>query len=93
MTTKAPSTEKVLQDESRIEHGEKNEISNEHIETTTSQGSTASDEDINNKYAVKGDNSDGKVVWNWKTRIAASCLVLLYVSKSFNFSFCSFHVG
>lgn len=35
----------------------------------------------NNKYAVKGDNSDGKVVWNWKTRIAAFCLVTLYVGE------------
>jgi hypothetical protein len=35
-----------------------------------------------NAYAVKGDESDGKVVWNLKTRIAAISLVMLYVGSS-----------
>ena len=47
--------------------------------------STASDEVPTvrkNAYAVKGDESDGKVVWNLKTRIAAISLVMLYVGLS-----------
>jgi MFS family permease len=48
--------------------------------------STASDEvptdSKRNAYAVKGDESDGKVVWNLKTRIAAVSLVMLYVGSS-----------
>ena len=78
----AHTTERALQQEDQTAYEEKNGTSKEHIETAASNDSTDSDYDINNKYAVKGDNSDGKVEWNWKTRVAASCLILLYVSKS-----------
>jgi hypothetical protein len=66
--------------------GSKSDITENQIETITPNGGNLIDEDahnheLNNKYAVKGDDSDGKVVWNWKTRIAAFCLVLLYVGK------------
>lgn len=55
----------------------------EHVNTNSDSGDDVdfNNHNLNNKYAIKGDNSDGKVVWNWKTRIAAFSLVLLYVGK------------
>jgi len=64
----------------------KSDISEDQVEHVNTNSDSGDDVDINNhnlnnKYAIKGDDSDGKVVWNWKTRIAAFSLVLLYVGK------------
>ncbi|KIX96769.1 uncharacterized protein Z520_07489 [Fonsecaea multimorphosa CBS 102226] len=37
--------------------------------------------DLQNKKAVKGDDSDGKVDWNWKQRIAVFFLIWLYTGS------------
>jgi hypothetical protein len=34
--------------------------------------------------AVKGDDSDGQIAWNVKSRIAACALMTVYVGKSFS---------
>ena len=79
------SSEKMATDNSRTEnnYNEKSDITQDHVENITpsneSEDVDATNYEGNNKYAVKGDESDGKIVWTWKTRIAASCLVLLYV--------------
>jgi hypothetical protein len=38
--------------------------------------------DMNNSYAVKGDDSDGKVEWNLRSIFAAVFLAALYTGKS-----------
>jgi hypothetical protein len=37
--------------------------------------------DMNNSYAVKGDDSDGKVEWNLRSAFAAIFLAALYTGK------------
>jgi hypothetical protein len=37
--------------------------------------------DMNNSYAVKGDDSDGKVEWNLRSAFAAVFLAALYTGK------------
>jgi hypothetical protein len=39
---------------------------------------------LNNSRAVKGDESDGQIAWNVKSRIAACALIIIYVGKSFS---------
>lgn len=64
---------------------EKTQVSQDHVENTSPSNEKTELEtesyENNNKYAVKGDDSDGKIAWTWKTRIAACCLVTLYVGK------------
>lgn len=89
MSTHADSEKAAVDREqysSDINKEEKSGIHEEQIETVTTRSESddtlaAHNQELNNKYAVKGDNSDGKVVWNWKTRIAAFCLVTLYVGE------------
>jgi hypothetical protein len=38
--------------------------------------------DMNNSYAVKGDDSDGKVEWNLRSAFAAVFLAALYTGKN-----------
>jgi hypothetical protein len=38
--------------------------------------------DMNNSYAVKGDDSDGKVEWNVRSMFAAVFLAALYTGTS-----------
>jgi hypothetical protein len=38
--------------------------------------------DMNNSFAVKGDDSDGKVSWNLRSMFAAVFLAALYTGKS-----------
>jgi hypothetical protein len=39
---------------------------------------------LNNSRAVRGDDSDGKIAWNVKSRIAACSLMIFYVGESFS---------
>ena len=69
--------------DSNLEKADKADITQDQVEYVSP--STASDElptERKNAYAVKGDESDGKVPWTLKTRIAAFSLVLLYVGSS-----------
>jgi hypothetical protein len=70
--------------DSNLEKGDNDKADITQVEDVSP--STASDEvptdALKNAYAVKGDESDGKVVWNLKTRIAAFSLVMLYVGSS-----------
>ena len=69
--------------DSNLEKGDNDKADITQVEDVSP--STASDEvptALKNAYAVKGDESDGKVVWNLKTRIAAISLVMLYVGSS-----------
>ena len=63
---------------------EKAQITEDRLESL-SPNSDSDDVDQNayskNASAVKGDKSDGKIGWNWKTRTAAVSLALLYVGK------------
>lgn len=47
----------------------------------TDKGSADFVVDIENKRALKGDDSDGAVEWNLKTIIAALCLGALYTGE------------
>jgi len=70
--------------DSNLEKGDNDKADITQVEDVSP--STASEEvpteGKRNAYAVKGDESDGKVVWNLKTRIAAVSLVMLYVGSS-----------
>lgn len=74
-------------DESRTEKNvnEKTDITENQVENVSQRNESTDAETENylssNKFAVKGDESDGKIVWYWKTRIAAFSLILLYVGQ------------
>lgn len=50
----------------------------EHVQTNDESEDTI---DVENKRAVKGDDSDGLIDWNWKLRIAVMCLIGLYTGE------------
>lgn len=80
-------SEKVSTEPTRVEvsDNEKTSVTQDHVERIAPASDIDETEnanyEVNNKYAVKGDDSDGKINWTWKTITAALCLVLLYVGK------------
>jgi hypothetical protein len=72
---------------------EKNEFGHEaqHVETNSidvndekhdlEKVQTLAVVDVENKAAFKGDESDGKVEWNFKSLAAATFLCMLYTGK------------
>jgi hypothetical protein len=65
-----------------MDSDEKSEVIQAQVEyNTPSSESSDAVTDARNITAVKGDESDGKVVWNFKTCVAACSLVGLYVGK------------
>lgn len=59
----------------------------EHVETTDStmnldKEQTLSGVDMKNTSAVKGDDSDGKVIWNIRSIFSAIFLAALYTGMS-----------
>jgi hypothetical protein len=72
---------------------EKNEFGHEaqHVETNSIDANdekhdlekvqTLAVVDVENKAAFKGDESDGKVEWNFKSLAAATFLCMLYTGK------------
>lgn len=74
-----------------MEH--KNEFGHEaqHVETNSIDGrdekhdlekvQTLAVVDVENKAAFKGDESDGKIEWNFKSLAAATFLCMLYTGK------------
>lgn len=71
----------------------KNEFGHEahHVETTSTDAHDEKNDlqpvqtlavvDVENKAAFKGDQSDGKVEWNFKSLAAATFLCMLYTGK------------
>ncbi|KAF1809090.1 putative major facilitator superfamily transporter [Eremomyces bilateralis CBS 781.70] len=67
------------------ERGDVNEATSDEdvqqLEYVDTNGDDLASVDVQNKNAVKGDDSDGKVDWNWRQRIAVMCLVGLYTGS------------
>jgi hypothetical protein len=54
------------------------------VENVMPDNSVDSIKNLKKSSAVKGDDSDGQITWTVQSRIAACCLVTIYVGKSFS---------
>jgi hypothetical protein len=66
---------------------EKLKVNADEVENATPSNSVDAVNYLNNSRAVKGDDSDGQIAWNNKSRIAACSLMVVYVGKSFSISY------
>ena len=66
---------------------EKLKVNADEVENATPSNSVDAVNYLNNSRAVKGDDSDGQIAWNNKSRIAACSLMAVYVGKSFSISY------
>lgn len=63
------------------------EVDEEQVEHATPSKSVDAIRYLNNSRAFKGDDSDGHISWNVKSRIATCALMTVYVGKSFDRSY------
>lgn len=66
----------------QAEHVETNSIDANEEKQDLSKVQTLAVVDVENRAAFKGDESDGKVEWNFKTLAAATFLCMLYTGRS-----------
>jgi MFS family permease len=62
----------------------KPEVDVDEVENATPSNTVDPIRYLNNSRAVRGDDSDGRIAWNVKLRIAACSLMIFYVGKNFS---------